>query len=264
MAAVPRYLQIVDDLRRRIESQEFTPETPLPTEGQLQGEYGASRNTVREAVRVLVQQRRLETRQGQGTFVTPKLVPFVTRLSTAPEAGESTASAEGTAHPPLVREQQRLSWTNPLEVGVLRCPARIAARLGIEEGDRVVSRYQERFIDKILWSRQTTYYPYAWVSRGAEALLVPDGFEEGAVEYLANSIGLKQVGYRDHISARLADDREQQLFQLAHNQTVIEIYRTAFAANEIPMRVTVTVFPADRNQVIYDIGEAPDRFDDPV
>ncbi len=84
------------------------------------------------------------------------------------------------------------------------------------------------------------------------------------MKYLADSIGLKQVGYRDHISARLADDSEQKLFHLAHNQTVIEIYRTAFAADETPMRVTVTVFPADRNQVIYDVGEVPDRFDDPV
>lgn len=264
MAAVPRYRQIVDDLRRRIEFHEFTPDTPLPTEGQLQHGYGASRNTIREAVRILVQQRILETRQGQGTFVTPKLVPFVTRLSSAPETGESTASAEGTALSPLVSEQQRLSWTNPLAVGVLRCSAEIAARLGIEEGERVISRYQERSIDRTLWSRQTTYYPYAWVTRGAEALLMPDGIEEGAVKYLADTIGLKQVGYRDQISARLADDREQKLFQLAHNQTVIEIYRTAFAACETPMRVTVTVFPADRNQVIYDVGEVPDRFDGPV
>jgi GntR family transcriptional regulator len=264
MATVPRYLQIADDLRQRIESGEFAPNAPVPTEGELGDEYDASRNTIREAVRVLVQQRRLETRQGQGTFVPAKIVAFVTRLSTAPEKGEGTALEEGTTHPPSVREQQRLSWTNPLEVGVLRCPARIAARLGIEEGERVVSRYQERSIDKILWSCQTTYYPYAWVTRGAEALLIPDGIEAGAMEYLANAIGLKQVGYRDHISARLANDREQKLFQLAHNQTVIEIYRTSFAADETPLRVTVTVFPSDRNQIMYDIGCVPDHFDDPV
>jgi GntR family transcriptional regulator len=264
VAATPRYQQIAEDLRRRIESHEFTPTSPLPTEGQLQEQYEASRNTVREAVRLLVAQGRLETRLGQGTFVTPEITPFVTRLSTDPRTVPGSPSAEGTAFPVLVRDQGRVARMNPLEVSVRYCPASIASRLQIAERDRVISRYQDVFIDDRIWSSQTTYYPLTWVEQGAEELMMPEGIEDGTLEYLARTIGLKQVGYRDQLFARLANDREQRLFRLSHNHTVIEVYRTSFTEDQTPIRVTVTVLPADRNQIVYDLGEVPDRFADPV
>ena len=37
-----------------------------------------------------------------------------------------------------------------------------------------------------------------------------------------------------------------------------EIFRTAFDGNGTPMRLTITVFPADRNQFIVNIGNVPD------
>jgi GntR family transcriptional regulator len=137
-------------------------------------------------------------------------------------------------------------------------------RQQIESGARVVKRHQHRFIDNTLWSLQTSFYPLAWVHRGAEGLLEPEDINEGAVEHLATTIQLKQVGYRDLISARLPDEKEQELFNLTHNHTVIEVYRTSFAEDMTPIRVTITVFPADRNQIAYDAGTVPERWEDPV
>jgi GntR family transcriptional regulator len=57
------------------------------------------------------------------------------------------------------------------EVKLLGCPAEIAKRLGIAAGDCVVSRQEERYIDRAAWSLQTTYYPMKWVSLGATGLL---------------------------------------------------------------------------------------------
>jgi GntR family transcriptional regulator len=45
---------------------------------------------------------------------------------------------------------------------------------------------------------------------------------------------------------------------------VYEIFRTAFDQNGTPMRVTVTIFPADRNQFIIDVGDVPAREYKPV
>ena len=36
------------------------------------------------------------------------------------------------------------------------------------------------------------------------------------------------------------------------------IFRTGFDQDKKPMRVTVTIFPADRNQFIVDFGDVPD------
>lgn len=264
MAAQPtRYQQIAEDLRRRIESREFTTDTPLPSEVELQDQYRVSRNTVREAVKLLVQQHLLETRAGQGTFVTRAIVPFVTTLSTDPKTGIG-GGGEGANYPALIREQGREADAGTPEVQVLACPAQIAVRLRIEAEEVVVSRHQKRYIDGTIWSVQTSYYPMKWVQQGAARLLEPKDIPEGAVQHIAKALGLKQVGYRDLISARLPDDSEQSLFKITHNHTVIEIYRTSFAADDTPLRVTVTVFPADRNQIVYDIGIVPGHQEEPT
>ena len=82
MAQQPMYQQIADDLRRQIESGELAPGDQLPTEIELRDRFSSSRNTIRDAIKRLTSQGLVETRPGQGTFVTRRAVdPFVTVLS---------------------------------------------------------------------------------------------------------------------------------------------------------------------------------------
>jgi GntR family transcriptional regulator len=67
--AKPRYHQIADLLRRDIEKGRYRVGTLLPTELQLCETYEISRHTAREALRVLIQDRMIERRQGSGTMV---------------------------------------------------------------------------------------------------------------------------------------------------------------------------------------------------
>ncbi|MGA9594724.1 MAG: FadR/GntR family transcriptional regulator [Acidimicrobiia bacterium] len=57
-------------IREMIASGRLLPGSKLPSEGDLATELGASRNTVREAVRGLVTARVLDVRRGDGTYVT--------------------------------------------------------------------------------------------------------------------------------------------------------------------------------------------------
>jgi len=65
----PRYVQIFNALTRRMESGEYPVEMRMPTESELCDEFGASRFTVREALRRLVDQGMVERRQGAGSIV---------------------------------------------------------------------------------------------------------------------------------------------------------------------------------------------------
>jgi GntR family transcriptional regulator len=128
---------------------------------------------------------------------------------------------------------------------------------------KVDSRHESRYIDGMPWSLQTSFYPMDFVTKGATHLLMAQDIEEGTVLYLARSIGIRQVGYRDWITARVPDSNEQAFFELSHDAIVFEIFRTGFAETGTPLRVTVTVWPADRNQFIVNIGDVPDpRYDD--
>jgi GntR family transcriptional regulator len=81
---------------------------------------------------------------------------------------------------------------------------------------------------------------------------------EGTVKYLAESLQMEQVGYRDWVTARRPDNNEQTFFGLTHDAAVFEVFRTAFNQHQTPMRVTVTVYPVDRNQLVFNFGDVPE------
>lgn len=59
----------IESLRQAIQAGQWAVGSKLPIESELSEALGVSRNTVREAVRVLVHVGMLETRQGDGTYV---------------------------------------------------------------------------------------------------------------------------------------------------------------------------------------------------
>lgn len=77
----PRYLQIVQQLRNRIQNGEYPPNTRIPTENELSVSMGVSRPTVRQALNLLEQEGRLTRVKGSGTYVTePKIQHESTRF----------------------------------------------------------------------------------------------------------------------------------------------------------------------------------------
>jgi GntR family transcriptional regulator len=99
-----------------------------------------------------------------------------------------------------------------------------------------------------------------FADRGAHRLSMPRNIEEGTVQYLADTLHIHQIGYRDWVAVRAPDTTEAEYFRLPPDgrTSIIEIARTAFDGNEQPMRLTVTVYPADRNQLVFDFGQVPD------
>src|SRR5690348_10963646 len=65
----PRYVQIFNTLSRRMETGTYSVDTRLPTESELCDEFNASRFTVREALRRLVERGMVQRRQGAGSIV---------------------------------------------------------------------------------------------------------------------------------------------------------------------------------------------------
>jgi GntR family transcriptional regulator len=216
MSAQPMYHRIADELRKQIES------------GVL----------------------RIDA---EGTFVTMNVDPFVTTLTADPATG--LGGGEGATYLTEVSKRHRQSQTSSPTVVILT-PSRLLTRLlELPPSAQVVSRYQERLIDHIPWSLQTSYYPMDFVSKGAKRLLSAEDITDGTVRYLADTIGVIQAGYRDWITARAPNDHEQRFFGSAHDSLVFVIFRIAYDERRTPMRLTVTTFPADRNQFIVNVGD---------
>jgi len=255
--ANPMYRQIAEDLREQVESGRLQPGQQLPTELELREHYDASRNTVRDAIKSLTTLGLVETRPGQGTFVVQKIDPFVYTLTGDPSG---PGASEGASYLSEVEERKRRASVSPLQVEIQEAHADIASGLWTSEGTEVISRHERRFIDGTPWSMQTSFYPMEFADRGAERLRSARNIEEGTVRYLAETLHIHQKGYRDWITVRAPNAAEADFFKLPPDGRVAmyEVFRTVFDGNGQPMRLTVTVFPTDRNQFIVEVGEVPE------
>jgi GntR family transcriptional regulator len=255
------YRQIADDLRRQIETGELPPGSQLRTELELREKYTASRNTVRDAIKWLITRGLVETRPGQGTFVVEKIVPFVTTLTGDPE----TSSGEGDTYTREVTAKLREPKDTPPQVGIQHADPLMAAEMRIPVETTVVSRHQQRFIDGTPWSLQTSFYPMSLADQGAVRLVQAGNIPEGTVRYLRDSLKIKQAGYHDTITVRAPDENETRFFRLPDDGrvSVIETRRTAFRDDGSAIRLTVSVYPADRNEFALNVGKVPDDVADP-
>ena len=249
------YRQIADDLQRKIETGELGHGDQLPTEMALREEYEASRNTVRDAVKWLMNHGLVETRPGQGTFVVEKIDPFV--MIVGPKTGFGLG--EGAAYASEVTKLRRKPEDSVPRVEVQQARDLVASELELEDGSTVVSRHQQRFMDGTPWSLQTSFYPMRFVEQGATDILVAKNMDEGVVNYLARTLGVKQVGWSDKITVRALEPAEAAFFKLPDDGrvAVFETHRTSFDESGKPIRLTVTVYPADRNQFVVNVGTVP-------
>jgi len=144
---VPRYHQLKEILRKRIESGEFKPADQFPTEEQLCQEYGVSRGTVGRAIKILVDEGWLRREQGRGTFVTrPSLSPVFFRLANFTED---------------MRQRGLEPRTKLLSLEVISASEEIAARLQIPVGEKVIKISRLRLANDRPMAYETRH-PRTW------------------------------------------------------------------------------------------------------
>ena len=255
----PMYRQIAEDLRRRIESGGLAPGGQLPTELELREEYNASRNTVRDAIKSLINLGLVATRPGQGTFVVKKIDPLITTLSGDAKTG--FGGGEGTRYRSEMEGRDKKPTTSPIQIEIQEASPDIAQMLGQPDGIEVVSRHEKRSIDGTPWSMLTSFYPLdSWTAEPPGLPGRATSKKEPSSTWPRHCASIRR-GYRDWIAVRAPDAEETEFFRLAPDgrTSIIQISRTAYDGNGQPMRVTVTVYPADRNQFIVDFGQVPEQ-----
>jgi GntR family transcriptional regulator len=253
VAERPLYQRIAEELRLKIETGELRPGELVPPESQLTLEYEASRNTIREAIRWLKDLGLVDTQPGRGTTVIERPKPF--EITLTPDTETGFGGGEGAAYIAEVQAQNRIARATPPKVEIQKAAGRVASELGLAVDAQVISRHQQRYIDETPWSLQTSYYPLDFVSAGAGKLLSADDIEEGTVKYLEGALGIKQASYTDRITVRAPDTNEVAFFTLPANGSVpvFQTYRTARDTSLKPFRLTVSVFPADRNEFLLNV-----------
>jgi GntR family transcriptional regulator len=248
-----RYREIAADLQRKIISAELQPGQKLPSDAKLGTDYGASRNTVREALKLLLTRGVVERRPNQGTFVLARKDPFSTVINTDTGFGGYAGAVYASE---VIARNRKPEVTRP-RVEIQMASAPVAATLQLGEDRQVVIRHQQRFIDDELWSTQMTYYPMKLVQEGATRLLEVKDIPEGVRVYLARDFGIREIGSRDTMLVRAPHPDEATAFKIPDDGciAVFETRQIGVDADGRPLRLTISVYPADRNQFSMKTGE---------
>jgi len=241
--AVAAYARIAEDLRGKITSRYIKPGGPLPSELELRDEYGASRNTVLDAIKKLKDEGLVETRPGQGWFARVRIVPFVNSIDWTDGIAIEQALARG-----------RVARATPPTVNVQAAPAEMAERLRVPVGTDMIVRRQEWFLDELPWKLQTAWCPKAWYDKGARRLLTAEDIPQGIGVYLQEELDVPLVGTVFFFLPRKPTTAEISFFGFSGESDapyVIELVRTACIADgegSRPLYVAVGIYAGDRNR----------------
>ena len=242
------YRQLADLLRRDIYSGVLKPGAQLPTERELMDRHSASRNTIRLALGELTNEGLIVSSRGRGHFVRDSR-PLLFH-ATRSESSERRATSASDAWVSDVVEQGRTPRQS-IEVAIVEPPSAIAALLGIDDGATTAVRRRIRFVDDEPNSLSSSYFPMDIV-RDSE-IVSPQDIIRGANKVL-DELGHAQVRYLDRIMARMPTPDEIDALRIGAGIPVQEHTRTGYDGDERSVRVAVTVLPADRHVIQYELA----------
>ena len=236
----PKYAQVIDELRRRIESGEYPPGSLLPSEHQLSDEFQIARPTVVRALRVLRQDGWIETQQGKGSFVRGR--PALAGLE-SPRTGEQALNRDESREP-----------GDLIEAAITAPPARVAALLGGAGKDEVLARRLLIRQDGEP-SELVTWWVPAALAEGTD-LGKAEPLHGGVRGHLARRKGIRVDHVLEQVTARHPTSQEAKLLGVGKSAAMLAMYVAARDASGGPVLVLEVVMPGDRHELedAYQVG----------
>jgi GntR family transcriptional regulator len=246
MSDRPAYRQIADQLRSAITTGELAAGEQLPSERQLEQQYGVSRTTVRQAVARLQTEGLIVAEHGRGLFVRSK--PPLQRLSAERLKRNRRAAGKGA-----FLDDVEAAGRQPdveVEVGPGPMPAELADALGIPADTQVLIRRRRMLADGQPVQLATSYLPLDLV-RGTR-IEQPDTGPGGTYARL-EELGRQLSRFEEEVSARMPLPEEAVALQLASGVPLIRVVRTALDQDGQPVEVNDILIAADRYKLAYAI-----------
>ncbi|MFI6484069.1 GntR family transcriptional regulator [Nonomuraea sp. NPDC050663] len=246
MAASPLYRQVASILRQAIYSGVYKPGDVLPTEAELQDKYGISRNTARNALIMLLNEGLITRTPRIGSVVRERRALLIhPQRELEPQPEGEIREAFATA----VRTEGR-EFSQDIMIETVGADDEIAGRLELGDGEFAIVRRRLRYVDGQPYNINDSYYPRKIVQ--LSEIAEPGDIRRGANRVL-QELGHRQVRVVDDIMGRMPTQREAELLQLDAGTCVLVFVRVGYDASDTPVRVAVSVFPADKHLIRYEL-----------
>lgn len=250
--SLAKYQRIAAQLRAQITSGKLRPGDKLPSETKLIEQFRVSRDTIKDATALLVNEGLVERVPGRhgGMVVRDRVLltfhaSFAEPLGGVGSYGETDAWHADVRVQGLQPSQQfecRNVWLSEAQAGLLR----------LEGPGPAVNRRCVRYVNDRPSSIQDSFYP-DWLVAEVPELRSPADIPGGTIKLMADR-GHVQTGYMDWVSTRMATPEESAILKLGAGTPVLIKTRVACTASRA-VRLTVEVLAGDRNAVEYEIGD---------
>ena len=168
MTKKPRYREIADTLCQQVISGQLKAGDALPTEAQLGEQYGVSRVTVRQALKVLTDQQVIKSIQGRGRYVRDvqdALAPPAEEAQPTPGPQEPVPAGprgEAPHSAPAARLPESLSaYYEVLDFAVVLPDETVRTALRLKSGERVYQVRRRQFIRQTPVAFEEVWLPLA-------------------------------------------------------------------------------------------------------
>ena len=207
-----KYETVANSLADRINNNEFNETKKIPTEDQLMEEYNVSRNTVRNAIKILTKLGLLYPVQGSGMFIRESRKCDTVFLS-------------GTRG--ITKDHPGNKLTNKcLSVEIVEADDNLAQIMLCEIGTPIYYIERLRIVDDIPYAIEYTYY-----NKNIIPYLDKEIIESSIFRYIKEDLKIP-FGFSDkYISARKLTDQESQLLELEKNDPAIIIEDDIYLTN---------------------------------
>jgi GntR family transcriptional regulator len=234
-APLPLHAQVASALRSEIHDEHLAPGSPLPSEADLQAQFGVSRSVVRQAMATLVAEGLVQRARGRGSVVAPARQHG--RLVAHPSGLFAQLAAEG------IEVATRVVRLQPEPAG------EAAAQLGTEHVLRL-ERLRSSRSQPLAYIR--TYLPLPWCD-----VLTAESLTDASLhEVLRLKLGARATSGRRQIRAVPADPGLAQLLDVRTGEPLLLLEGTSVDQGGAPLEVFSTWHRADLVAFDLDMRDA--------
>lgn len=249
--ALSLYQRIAAQLRAQITTGALKPGDKLLSETRLVEQFGCSRDTIRDATALLVNEGLVERVAGRSGGMVVRDRVLLTFHASFAEETLSTLYGETDAWHGDVRAQG-LQPSQDFECRNVLLTEDQAALLRLDGPEPAVDRICIRYVNDRPSSIQHSYYPQ-WLVDEVPELRSPEDVAQGTIR-LMDERGHTQTGYMDRVTTRMATPEEAAILRIGAGTPVLIKTRVACTAERV-VRLTVEVSAGDSNAIEYEIGD---------
>ena len=229
----PLYYQIRENIREKIDSNEYPPNSMIPSEAELCEIYGVSRVTVRRAILDLVQEGLLNRGKGKGTFVSENY--GLTRIG-----GVQSFTQE------LLGLNMRPS-AKPLGCKIRTADHSLRRTMGLGEGEKVVTISRLRLVNSEPCMVEVMNFPYSLVP-GIEK----EDLEQSIYLLLKDKYRQEVVNAKEIMEPIIIGEYESKLLELTMPSAGMRTNRIGYDTNGRVIECSTHIIPGKKCTMVFD------------